>query len=1011
MADVQANFGVTVLLGGSGKEPVTWQAGLSEPKYGGVTYNGGSGKDPKISVWVPFGQGGKVETQFGGDGITPNSSSFYYNGGLLKIEKAGSGDMQYTGNYKDKNGVEAELKLTPGGDGSFSFNIPHDDGSTSGGKITKTEDGIGFGVTYSGVDKDGSRFNFEMGNYGSGFGYTGQTSEGQNGAVKTEFGSIGYSFNNGMLNIHGEYSGDGGKAESASQGFSIPDSDFFKIPEKDIGKWKEGFGEAETATSPLVLDLDGDGVETLSISSGVYFDHDKNGFSESTGWVGKDDGLLVLDRDNDGKIDSGSELFGNNTSVLTGQKAANGFLALAGFDDNKDGVFDSQDTAFSQVSVWVDGNSSGTVDAGELLALDQAKISSISLSYSDPGKLDANGNVHRSVVDSNGNEHRQVGTYTRVDGTAAAIEDIWFDIDGSDTIDKSEIDLSPEISSLPNIEGFGNVHDLRQAMARDTTLKSLIESFKNEDDAYARQKLVLDIIYHWAGVQDIDPGSRGGMLDDARKLATLEAFLGEKYSAYGASVPQGPNAAAKLNGVFESLASAVYGKIMLQTHFASLLDGVSGIYGREGFEWDVSSVVVNLKSQFDADYAKGEITIAELSNGLVSAGDFGQALLKQLRGFAKDGEGNFSTLLSVIGLGNFGGFGSDLLNGTSSDDYLSGMSGNDTISGGEGDDDIYGGLGDDYLSGGNGSDTYHFNVGDGKDIISNQDFGVAGARSDRILFGAGISPSDVLVKRNGYDLVLFVKGAQDGITIQGYFNDVVSGGYNYSLEKIQFEDGSFWTVEHVRTMSGQSTDGNDQLWGDAGDNSINGGQGDDLLYGLTGDDILEGGAGNDIIYGADGVDSVSGGDGQDNLYGGAGADLLAGVSGNDNLYGDAGDDVLDGGAGNDMVSGGEGSDTYRFSRGWGQDSINNYDTSTNKTDAIEFAADILPGDIVVTRSYDDLVLTLNGSADRVTVSSYFSNDGDNAYKLDEIRFADGTNWSLDQVKSMAIQPTDGNDSI
>ncbi|EGH49145.1 calcium binding hemolysin protein, partial [Pseudomonas syringae pv. pisi str. 1704B] len=59
-------------------------------------------------------------------------------------------------------------------------------------------------------------------------------------------------------------------------------------------------------------------------------------------------------------------------------------------------------------------------------------------------------------------------------------------------------------------------------------------------------------------------------------------------------------------------------------------------------------------------------------------------------------------------------------------------------------------------------------------------------------------------------------------------------------------------------------------------------------------------------------------------------------------------------------------------------------------DAIEFASDILPGDIVVTRSYDDLVLALNGSADKITVSSYFSNDGDNAYKLDEIRFADGT---------------------
>ncbi|WP_122209047.1 calcium-binding protein, partial [Pseudomonas viridiflava] len=158
--------------------------------------------------------------------------------------------------------------------------------------------------------------------------------------------------------------------------------------------------------------------------------------------------------------------------------------------------------------------------------------------------------------------------------------------------------------------------------------------------------------------------------------------------------------------------------------------------------------------------------------------------------------------------------------------------------------------------------------------------------------------------------------------------------------------------------------------------------------------------------------SLSGGDGQDNLSGGAGADLLAGGSGNDYLSGDAGDDVLDGGAGNDALSGGEGSDTYRFSRGWGQDTISNYDPSTNKSDAIEFASDILPGDIVVTRSYDDLVLALNGSADKITVSSYFSNDGDNAYKLDEIRFADGTTWKPDQVKTMAaFKSTDGNDVL
>ena len=88
--------------------------------------------------------------------------------------------------------------------------------------------------------------------------------------------------------------------------------------------------------SPLVLDLDGDGVETRSIDRGVYFDHDGNGFAEGTGWVGSDDGLLVYDRNGNGEVDDGGELFGSYTVLQSGLKAANGFVALSEFDNNHD---------------------------------------------------------------------------------------------------------------------------------------------------------------------------------------------------------------------------------------------------------------------------------------------------------------------------------------------------------------------------------------------------------------------------------------------------------------------------------------------------------------------------------------------------------------------------------------------------------------------------------------------------------------------------------------------------
>ena len=80
-----------------------------------------------------------------------------------------------------------------------------------------------------------------------------------------------------------------------------------------------------TLSSPIILDLDGDGVETVYLGNGVHFDHDGNGFAEKTGWAGADDAMLVFDRNGNGLVDDGRELFGNNSVLANGQKAANGF--------------------------------------------------------------------------------------------------------------------------------------------------------------------------------------------------------------------------------------------------------------------------------------------------------------------------------------------------------------------------------------------------------------------------------------------------------------------------------------------------------------------------------------------------------------------------------------------------------------------------------------------------------------------------------------------------------------
>ena len=123
-----------------------------------------------------------------------------------------------------------------------------------------------------------------------------------------------------------------------------------------ISKIKQFFGTAEGTRSPLVIDLDGDGVETVTAEGGVYFDHDANGFKENSGWVGQDDGILVRDINGNGIIDNGTELFGNNSVLSSGEKAVNGFEALKDLDDNNDDIFDRNDKAWNEVKIWQDKN-------------------------------------------------------------------------------------------------------------------------------------------------------------------------------------------------------------------------------------------------------------------------------------------------------------------------------------------------------------------------------------------------------------------------------------------------------------------------------------------------------------------------------------------------------------------------------------------------------------------------------------------------------------------------------
>ena len=151
---------------------------------------------------------------------------------------------------------------------------------------------------------------------------------------------------------------------------------------------------------PLVLDLDGDGIETSGQQAVTYFDHDANGFAELTGWVSGDDGFLALDRNRDGRINDGRELFGDHTVLASGAVAANGLQALSEWDlvangGNADGVINASDAVWANLRVWRDVDVDGFSDSGELFALSALGINAINLGFTATGAGDGLGNTQQ----------------------------------------------------------------------------------------------------------------------------------------------------------------------------------------------------------------------------------------------------------------------------------------------------------------------------------------------------------------------------------------------------------------------------------------------------------------------------------------------------------------------------------------------------------------------------------------------------------------------------------------
>lgn len=674
-------------------------------------------------------------------------------------------------------------------------------------------------------------------------------------------------------------SGDGGHAESGGGGSANGINLTFEFP----------------PASPLVLDMDGDGIELISLAnSSAYFDLDEDGFAQYTGWVKGDDALLAYDANGNGVIDDGSELFGSATE--------DGFTQLAAFDTNGNGFITAADAQWGDLLVWQDANEDGITNVGELMSLSAAGISSISINNSElplSYKLEGHEITHSNNFQINGATHEVV--------------DVWFENNPiySHYVFGSNFAYSADVFDLPNLKGYGTAPDLWISMTEDNSLLAAVQNLAAQDySGFSFSDFHDDveaIVFQWLGVDGVDPASRGSNVD-ARIVEGLEVLLARDFSYPFGNPPEDPtvNAGSLLTeqwGVWmDQMATRMLAQLAENdTTIAADVPWINGLEYRlssDGFRGNFASLI-------------DDIAANEPSSGSAEKDAYWDDLLPLINAAADTLEVSNSDYVSAIqGTHLDTGDILSLRNG----EILSGTDAADTIEGSYGDDYIIGFEGDDVLNGSFGSDVFYYRVGDGNDTIYKSAPGY-----NKLLLGAGIDSSDLTYTRpNPDDLV---------ITFDQGGSVVIKNHFSYSpVNVVEFDNGSLVTSAMIQQIvsSQSATEGDDYLTGT---------NANEVIDGLGGNDSIYGEYGNDTLYGGDGNDYLLGGLGNDKLYGGNGNDTLEGDSGNEMFYGGAGDDAIYA-SGGETIDGGTGNDTLNLKLSY-YDSID-IDLNTQTYEAIYF---------------------------------------------------------------------------
>ena len=698
-------------------------------------------------------------------------------------------------------------------------------------------------------------------------------------------------------------------------------------------------GKAQPPRDPLIIDLGETGIELRSLEHGVNFDLDNNGFAEKTAWIGTEDGFLALDRNGNGSIDNGGELFGDQVILKDGSKSESGFEALAELDDNGDGIIDNKDSAFANLRVWIDANHNGKSDSNELKTLNETGIISISLEHSKVSIVDEETGAR--IAESASVTINKNGAVSTVD-----ISEFWFPVNSSDT-------------TQDGVVTAGNVPNIIQAVNDDESgeLLELFYEFSESTDIVMKRYYLKKILYKITDSKNIAINSRGGNID-ARDLHVIEQFMGRDFEGVGGSNPNS-NAASILKDIYTNIENQYYNILNMYCGLGGYLnatyeyedengnknlnlDFLNYIFDEkaaegENIDYLVYDLGVYLKSY---DKINGTSCFTEYSNHysenyayIVESTKSGNTYLGTESNDSYNGTSKNDFIFGESGNDNLhGGNGNDAISGGSGNDTLYGDSGNDILIGDEGNDTLDGGTGNDTLKGGYGDDTYIFAKGYGNDTIIDSD----GLNTLRF---KGIKPSDILVNgTDEYDATITIKGTNDSLVIKDFRKSEEYRNYDLEIDGVKM---------HVTDK-------------DSPFRHIYGGNGDDVLKAVVDDSIMHAFGGDDTVYGSKENDVIYGNEGNDTVYAG---------NGNDFVYGGAGNDIIDGGEGNDLLYGGFGDDTYIFDKNCGTDVIND----TEGTSVIKLTNEVSLADLRIDSVGEDVVISIRDTDDKLIITDFKQN--------------------------------------